>query len=179
MKIKVINYSYTGNNRILATKIASELSAELITLEEKSERHNGKILIDLLFNFTPKLKDFNIECLDENDLVIFVGPIWMGKVATPLRECFKKLKNKLTKYAYFSLSGGASGSGFNSNIDNELTKRLGKAPDVVLDQHIARLLPSNPTPTRYDTGSFRLKAQEHIDSLSKNVIEVLHVSKLI
>lgn len=35
------------------------------------------------------------EAIDTDGAVIFVGPVWMGQTATPLRAAYKQLKTKL------------------------------------------------------------------------------------
>jgi hypothetical protein len=157
VKTTVISYSFTGNNKALADGIASVLSAEHINITESGNRTFGTIAIDMLFNRTPKVYTA-MNGVEESDLVLFVGPVWMGHVAAPLRSCFKDLKSSLKQYAFISVSGGADGP--NPKLTVELKKRLGKKPAAVIDLHIAGILPSNPKPTREDTSSYRLNKED-------------------
>jgi len=169
MKVIVISYSLTGNNDALATSIASEFSAEHIRITESKPRTMGTIALDMLFNRTPKVNPTMID-VEDNDLVIFVGPVWMGHVASPLRAYFKHLKGKLDQYAFVSISGGADGP--NPKLAGELKKRVGKEPAALINLYIVDLLPSDPKPTREDTSSYRL-TEEDVRSLTDKVVKTL------
>lgn len=169
MKITVISYSLTGNNEALAASIASEISAEHIRITESKSRTNVTIALDMLFNRTPKVNSI-VNNVEDNDLVIFVGPVWMGHVASPLRAYFKHLKTNLNQYAFVSISGGADGE--NPKLAGELIKRVGKEPVALIDLHIADLLPSDPKPTREITSAYRLN-DEDVRNLTNKIVKTL------
>ena len=66
----------TGNNDALAAEIADVIAAEHIVITEPRHRSMGKIVLDILLDRSPKI-DQNIDGMEENDLVLFVGPVWM------------------------------------------------------------------------------------------------------
>jgi hypothetical protein len=149
--------------------MASELGAEHIKVSESKPRTIGMIALDMTLNRTPKIIP-KMKDLDTDGLVIFMGPVWMGHVAAPLRACFKELKGHLNQYAYVSISGGADGP--NLKLDKELNKRLGKAPVKVIDLHIADLLPSEPKPTRKDTMKYHL-TEKDVGNLTTIAVKAL------
>lgn len=153
MKIVVMSYSLTGNNEVLAKSIAEELGVEHIKITEPKPRTMGSIVLDLIFNRTPKVQPIP-ERLENYDLILFFGPIWMGHVATPFRAYLRRLKTNLSRYAFISISGGADGA--NLKLTGELKKRVGKEPIALIDLHIADLLPSDPKPVRKDTSAYRI-----------------------
>ncbi|MDF2536881.1 MAG: hypothetical protein K0R18_3043 [Bacillales bacterium] len=106
MKIVVISYSFTGNNEALASSVAEEFAVEHIKIKETKQRTGGSIILDIIFNRTPKVQP-TVDSLENVDLILFFGPIWMGQVATPLRAYLKHLKTNPCKYAFISISGGA------------------------------------------------------------------------
>lgn len=169
MKTLVISYSLTGNNETLAGAISSELSADYIRIEETKPRTYFSIGLDMLLNRTPNV-NLTSEKIEDYDTVIFVGPVWMGKVASPFRAYFKKYKNRLNRYTYISLSGGADGP--NTKLTNELIKRTGKEPLSVINLLITDLLPGDPKPTREEIESYRLK-KEDAKIVTMNFIDVL------
>jgi multimeric flavodoxin WrbA len=169
MNTTVISYSLTGNNDALAASIASELSAQHIRVTESTPRKMGKIAFDMLLNRKPKVSPTSYS-VGEHDFVIFVGPVWMGQVASPLRACLKSLKPKLNHYAFVSISGGADGP--NPKLTDELTKRVGKQPATVIDLHIANLLPPDPKPTRDDTSAYRVTGGD-VKSLTTQAVNAL------
>jgi hypothetical protein len=170
MKTIVISYSLTGNNDEVATSIAKEFTAEHIRISEPNTRTMFTIILDILFNRTPKVNP-KVENVGDYDLVIFMGPVWMGHVATPLRAYFKHLKARPSQYAFVSISGGADGA--NPKLADELNKRLGKSPVALIDLHIADLLPPNSNSKRKDTMAYRLNDSD-VQMLTNKIVKTLH-----
>jgi flavodoxin len=169
MKITVISYSLTGNNEALANSIAKEFAADHIRIKEIKSRTMVSIMIDLIFNRTPKIKPMP-ERLDDYDLIILFGPIWIGQLATPLRVYLNYLKTNHCRYAFISLSGGADST--NPKIADELKKRVGREPISLIDLHVSDLLPSDPKPTRKDTSAYRIN-EEDTKKLTNIVMKTL------
>jgi hypothetical protein len=167
--MKVVSYSLTGNNGALAASLAAELAVEHIKITEPKARTMGTIIFDMLFNRTPQVSPIPDDA-DDNDLVLFVGPVWIGQVATPLRACFKHLQGGRGQYAFITISGGADGP--NLKLANELKKRTGKEPSALIDLHISDLLPPDPKPGRKETSTYRLSERE-VRSLTQTAIKSL------
>lgn len=168
MNTIVVSYSLTGNNNALADSIAKALGVEHVSIWEQKSRNTGTIAADLLLGRTPRVTP-DAGALDGRDMVIFVGPVWMKCVATPFRTFFKRLKESPRPYAYVSVSGGALGP--NPNLAKELTKRLGRAPAVLIDMHIADLLPIEK-PSMKDTGDYRLTPEDNMKLTGRAVQEL-------
>jgi flavodoxin len=172
MKTVVISYSLTGNNKDLAESVAATLGAEHVRITEPKPRKMGKIVLDVMFKRTPKII-MPLEKIEAYDLVLFVGPVWMGQIATPFRACFEQLGQKIGKYAFVSICGGADGP--NPKLADELGERLGKDPVCLLDLHIADLLPPEPTPTRKDTMGYRITDRD-VKQLTDTVVANLRTA---
>jgi len=157
MKITVISYSLTGNNEALAKSLAGALSAEHVSVTEPGRRNMGTIGFDMMFKRTPKVSVPAVRP-EDRDLVVFVGPVWMGQVASPFRACFKELGPRLGKYAFVSVCGGADGP--NPKLAAELTRRLGKEPAALVEMHKADFLPREPKPTRDDTMKYQINDEQ-------------------
>jgi hypothetical protein len=153
----------------LAARIASELSAEHISVTEPKPRTNGTIALDMLFGRTPKV-DPTVSLGEDHGLVVIVGPTWMGQVAAPLRACLKALKASANPYAFVSVSGGADGP--NPKLARELKRRVGREPVAVINLLVVDLLPSDPKPTREDTSAYRL-TDEDATRLTNEVVKTL------
>ncbi len=168
MRIAVISYSYTGNNKALAHKVAQALQADLIELAEPKPRYMGTIVLDMLLNRNPKAVP-KPEALEGYGLLLFSGPVWMGHVAAPLRPYLGYLRKHPRRYGFFSISGGADGG--NAKLSGELQKRAGTAPVLLLDQHIAGLLQTDAAsaPARKDTSAYRLTEMD-VEALAGPVI---------
>lgn len=152
MKILVVSYSLTGNNEALAGGIAKELAAEHIKITEPKKRTDGTIFADLIFNRTPRVQPAP-EVLGNYDLVLFVGPVWIGQAAVPLRPYLKSIKTNARRYAFVSISGGADGP--NTKLAADLEKRAGAKPAALVDLHIADLLDIEK-PTRKITSAYKV-----------------------
>ena len=139
------------------------------------ERKMVRNVLDMLFNRLPEIS-MQIEDNVKYDLVLFVAPVWMGYAASPMRSCIKKLKQKIEKYAFVSISGGADGP--NPKLEDELRKRAGKEPCAVIDLHIADLLPPEPKPKRSDTAVYKINNND-IEHLTDTVISRLQELKII
>jgi multimeric flavodoxin WrbA len=169
VKAIVISYSLTGNNENLAASLAATLGAEHVRITEPKPRATGKIVLDMVSKRTPKII-MPVEEIEGYDLVLFVGPVWMGQIASPFRACFKQLCQEIGKYAFVSISGGADGP--NPKLANELETRLGKEPVCLIDLHIADLLPSEPKPTRKDTMAYRVTERD-VKHLTDTIVATL------
>lgn len=169
MKIIVISYSLTGNNKNLAHSIAAAVGGDHYNVSELKTRTTNTIVWDMLFNRSPKVSP-PVEMIDRYDLVIFVGPVWMGQVASPLRVYFRYLNNKAIPYVFISLSGGADGG--NPKLEAEMIKRVGRKPEVLLDMHITDLLPALPKPDRKMTSAYQVNEQD-IEKLTQMATKAL------
>lgn len=157
MSIAVVSYSLTGNNGTLAAAVAKTLSAEHIIILEEKPRKMGAIILDMIFNRTPRVQSLP-SALEQYERILFIAPVWMGKVASPLRAFLKHLKAHPQSYAFASISGGALN--MNPKLADDLEKRAGAKPMAFVDLHIADLLPSELKPTMKDTSSYRLSDAE-------------------
>lgn len=169
MNTLILSYSLTGNNDALAVGIAAGLKARHIRITEDRKRKNGTIVFDVLFNRTPKIHPAPQDGTDA-DVVIFVGPVWMGKVASPFRAYLRAMKGKAGNYAFVSISGGALGP--NPKLGEELLMETGIMPAAVIDLHIADLLPSGMKPTMKATSSYRLNESD-VQQLSEKAVREL------
>ena len=174
MNILVISYSLTGNNEALASSIAKELAAEHIKITEAKPRTTGSIVLDMIFNRTPRIQPIH-DRLEKYDQILFVGPVWMGHAASPFRAYFKHLKTYTHKYTFASISGGAVNT--NPKLAGDLKKRVGAAPEAVVDLHIADLMPSDPKPTMKDTSAYRVN-HEDIKKLTDTIVKTVRTTIL-
>lgn len=174
MKTLVISYSLTGNNDALAVSLTKVLSAEHVKVVELKPRTMFTIFMDMLFNRTPQIMPITAKPADY-ELVIFVAPVWMGNIATPLRACLKQIKDTSVRYAFVSISGGSAGP--NTKLQADLIKRTGKLPAALIDLHITDLLPGNPKPTQKDTAAYRVTSSD-VQKLANSVIKQLEEKNL-
>ena len=168
-KICVISYSLTGNNEALAASVARALDAEHLRVVESARRTMGTIVLDVIFKRTPRVQ-VALKEIEQYDLVVFVAPVWMGQIATPLRACLRELQSRIKGYAFVSICGGADGP--NPKLAGELSRRLKREPVSVLELHIADLLPPEPKPERKDTMVYRVNESE-VGKLTEAVLDII------
>lgn len=165
----IIYYSFTGNNAKLAKTISYKLPADCIELKEIRKRTIFTIILDVAFNRTPKIH--NLEKQIENyEHVIFIAPVWLGKVATPLRLVFQNIKGKNIKVSLICMSAGADG--INPNLEDEIIRRCGIKPDKVFNPLISELLPNNPKPSRKMLDNYKISDTE-AETLVNKIINQL------
>lgn len=114
MRVAVIYWSFEGNTRSIAKKIADKFSADIYELNVK----NNKLPKSGFFKYfwggkqvfmkeTPELINFDIN-VDDYD-VIFIGtPVWSFTYAPALRSFFKKYNITNKKVALFCSHSGGS-----------------------------------------------------------------------
>lgn len=175
MKIGIFSYSLTGNNNKLGEKISRELGFEHIVIKETEERKIGKIILDMLFGRKPKTSP-NPEKMNSYDYIIFLSPIWMGKVASPMRNYLSYVKNNGKKYSFFSISGGAMGP--NPKIQKELKKRTGKYPDIQKDFQKVDLMNTAKKPTSKETSDYQI-TEKDIEIIYNQILELLKKNKIV
>lgn len=102
-KFLVVYYSGTKNNQFLAQKMASVLNADI----ENIRPNLNLIPIQLLF--TSLKKSFGIKPVINSpknyDKVILLGPVWFGKLVSPLREFLNRYKTEIKALHFVSCCG--------------------------------------------------------------------------
>jgi flavodoxin len=179
MKCIIVYYSNTHNNELLAYALQKRLSCDILKIEETSKRTGLTIIIDLLFNRKPKLKDHGVS-LESYNVFIFVAPIWASKIASPLRSFLLNEKQHIQSYSFISLCGGIKGQV--DKIQKELKTILQHDPKLVTELWIDDLLTADKKNTVKYTSSYRVlpedleKFKEKIDEFVSSVIVQPHLT---
>lgn len=174
MKNLVISYSLTGNKSALASAMAGALSAEHHQITPAGNCGMGQIALDMMFNRTPRVEMPPLP--EEPANIILAGPVWMGSAASPLRACLKTLRRRRDRVSFVTISGGADHH--NPKLTRDLTRRLGRPCEKVIDFYIADLLPVDPKPTREVTSVYQL-TPEDVTMLSYRAVKALAEEALI
>lgn len=176
MKILVIYYSHTGNNAALAEKIAKELNAETFRLRDQKNRTMKRIVLDMMLHRSPRLQVLPNR-VDAYELVLFIGPVWMFSVNSPLKSCMKAIRKQIDKYAFVSLSGGALGP--NTKLAKQLKKLLGKNQALHLDLPIKYFCTMDKEPDQKETSSYLLcKHPDDLDRVSSVVTSAVSALRI-
>lgn len=169
MKTLIAYYSFTHNNEKLAKHIQKKINCDIIKIETVRKRNSLSILFDLMFNRKPAIKTVPYY-LNSYDYIIFIAPIWAGKIAKPMKSFIVNEKPNIKQYAFITLCGGNSGQ--KEKIEKELTSTLDKSPIKVLELWINNLLPAEKKDTIKHTSGFRIDADgfKPFDDLLNNFI---------
>lgn len=157
MKTLIVYYSFTQNNEKLAKYLHKLLGCDIVKLETVKRRNGLSIMLDLMFHRAPTLKTVPYY-LRDYDHVIFIAPIWAGRIAMPLKTFLKKEKSNIKRYSFITLCGGAPGQ--KKKIENELASVLNIMPENVIELWINNLLPANKKDTIKYTSGYRIQPDE-------------------
>jgi flavodoxin len=172
MQNLIVYYSLSGNNEKLAYELKNRTGYEIFQVHEKRKRKTISILLDILFKRNSKLKDSSID-LGKYQKVIFVSPVWNGKVATPMRAFLGKEKKSLSKYFYISVCDGETGQ--EERLVDELFSLTDRRPQNVANLSINSLLPEEQRHKIRHTFNYRIsphdlqRFQENIESFISSV----------
>lgn len=103
MKIAILYYSYTGNNRLLAETLARHIDSSIVEVVERKNRYPFRIALDLLFRSYPKIDPI---VLAKHDHLLVVAPLWNRWIAHPMRSALRSVRAEIGTYSFVSLSGG-------------------------------------------------------------------------
>ena len=105
MKTIVFYYSNTGSNKYLAEKIAHNLGSDIEAIKPRLN-----FFPFLIFSSLVKT-GFGIKTLshkvDDFSRVIVCGPIWMGQVASPLRDFFNTYRTSIKSLCFATCCGSS------------------------------------------------------------------------
>lgn len=87
----VVYYSNTGSNKYLANRIAGNLACDIAEIRPRPN------VFPLLLLFSSLKRSMGIKALDPNpgeyERIILCGPVWMGKLISPLRDFLFRYRN--------------------------------------------------------------------------------------
>jgi len=160
MKTLVVYYSFTENNEKLAKYIWQQLQCDIVKIETLKKRTGLSILLDLMFNRKPSIKPVPYY-LRDYDHVIFIAPIWAGKIAMPMKTFLTDEKENIKHYSFITLCGGGNPNQ-KLKIEKELHAIVGKAPDRLTELWINNLLTAEKKNTVKNTSAYRIDPGEFL-----------------
>jgi flavodoxin len=155
MKNLIVYYSFTHNNEKLADYLRKKLNCDSVKIETVKKRNGLSILLDLVFKRKPELKTVPYY-LRDYDHVIFIAPIWAGKIAMPMTSYLIKEKQNVKSYSFITLCGGGNPNQ-KGKIGSELVSLLDKEPSNVLELWINDLLTAEKKNSVKYTSGFRIE----------------------
>lgn len=140
MKILVIYFSFSGNNRLLAEHLSKRIGCDICAITEKKRRTILTIILDMLFKRESKIETLEFSVVNY-DHIILVAPIWDSKLANPMKTLIKSEKTAFSNYSFISFCGYER-SAQKENITKELSDLTSRSPKTVSELKISDLIPS-------------------------------------
>lgn len=163
MRILIIYFSFSGNNRLLAEYLGRRIGCDVCPIVEKKRRTMLTIILDMMFRREPGVE--SLEYSTSNyEHIILVAPIWDAKVANPMKTLIKMKKSTLSGYSFISLCGYER-SGQKESITKELSTLAGHPPKTVVELKISELLPVEKQ------NEIRAISRYHINSEEMSIFE--------
>jgi hypothetical protein len=126
MRILIVFYSFTGNNRLLARRLSERLGADVIEVHELHPRTGFMILLDLAFQRSGRILPLGVDP-EHFDHVLFLAPLWNRHIATPIRAAMRELAPQMGDYSFVSFCGGDRPQQ-SETVNREATLSVGRAP---------------------------------------------------
>ena len=138
MKTLVIYYSLTGNTKKVAEAIANKLEADINRIDDRPSRHGlfgiMHAAYKVMFSRPAKIRFPNTDPY-RYELLILGAPVWIMKLAPPMRSYILKEKARFNKVAFFC-TDGSSGA---SNVFKNMQSLCAKQPVATLEVTEAEL----------------------------------------
>src|SRR5262245_16539209 len=99
MKTLIVYYSFTENNKRLAHHLQRKLHCNLERVETVRKRNGFSVFLDIAFNRKPAIKPLTHE-LKNYGHVVFLSPVWAGRIAAPLRSLLMSQSSKIGQYSF-------------------------------------------------------------------------------
>lgn len=126
LKSLVIYYSKTGNTKLIAEAIASEVNADLFEIQRQKDIKSSGFMLYFRGGFESMTrKNIRLEKkeidLEKYDLVFLGTPVWAWRLNPVVRSFLKKVKIENKKIGLFACCAG-SAEGVLADLKNTLKK---------------------------------------------------------
>lgn len=139
MKILVVYFSFSGNNRVLAEHLVTRLDCDLSRVMEKKQRRLWRIFADMIFKRRPAIEPLSHD-IHSYDHIVFVAPVWGGQLAHPMQSLAAGLAKPVAAYSFISLCGYRQPNQ-EQNLLRQLHDLLGSPPQAMTQLRVCDLLP--------------------------------------
>ena len=126
-KVLVVFYSLTGTSRNVAKLLCAQQDWHMAEVTEAHGRAGGwgnlRCVLESLFRLRPPVR-YSGPAPEDFDSVVLVSPIWLMRLAGPMRSFVVTYRKRLPQVAVVSVMGGSGGP----NAPAEIARLLGRAP---------------------------------------------------
>ncbi|MCP1375264.1 flavodoxin family protein [Dyella lutea] len=130
-RILLAYYSMTGHTRDIAEELRSALQADVEEIREPHPRRGLRGVLRALFDAVLRREPpIGTPRHDPAvyDLLAMGGPVWAGRMASPLRSYARQLAERAPRVAFFCTEGGRGAE----QAFDDLGRLCGKIPEATL-----------------------------------------------
>jgi flavodoxin len=157
MKTLIVYYSFTKNNDALAKMIRARLECEMFKIETLRRRTAFSIFLDAVLGRKPAIRKHNL-ALDSYEQFVFIAPIWLGKIAGPLKTFLREESKNIKRYSFISVCGGLTGQ--KEKIEDELASIVGIRAQRVCELWISDIVGEHVTKNAKNVSAYRIGPAE-------------------
>lgn len=136
----IVFYSMGGNSQRLARELGAATGADIEEIGEHRRRHGFsgalRALFDALLHRLPIITTAKHDPA-EYDLLLLGGPVWAGRMASPVRSYAKRYGTAAKRIAFFCTEGGRG----SDTAFADLQQLCGREPNATLVVDAAHLAP--------------------------------------
>lgn len=157
MKTLLVYYSLTQNNEMLAKMLQKQLDCDIFKIETLRKKSNFSIVLDRLLGRKPSIKKHNLS-LKDYDHFVFVAPIWLGQLASPLKTFLYQERKAIKSYSFITLCGGLEGQ--KEIVEAELISILRQGPANFTDLWISAIVDKSVPKDANTISAYRMGPEE-------------------
>jgi hypothetical protein len=172
----IIYYSYSGNNKLLAEHFSRELDAPAVPILEKERRNGFTIFLDVFFKRNPEVMPLSVSLSDFKHL-IFIAPIWNGKIASPLKSLLQNQRAEIKSYSFLTISGGYEKKDQLDKIRIELKKLTGLEPASLYELDISDLFPQSQRKNIRKISGYHVRPEDLANSFKLKIQDAVKFQK--
>jgi hypothetical protein len=131
-RVLVVVYSYTGISRRLAQQLCAQRGWQMAEIAEEQPRRGAsgtcRCVLDSLLRRRPAIR-YDGPSPRNFDAVVLVSPVWLGRLAGPMRSFVVRRQDHLPGVAVISVAGGRG----EFDVVAEIADLIGEEPIISAD----------------------------------------------
>ena len=169
MEMLVLYFSVRGNNKLLAEHLARRLGADAERVRDARWFPRLHMPRDLMKDDLPPIKPIAAD-VSGYDSVLFVAPVFAGKIAMPMKSAIAAMAPKLPSYSFVSLCG-YDRPDQRKELVAQLTDLTGKAPEHLGALSIGDLVAEKDRKSVWVVSNFKVR-EAHLTQFSSQIDEI-------
>ena len=158
MKLLILYYSRTGNNRTLAHYLAEQIGADIEEIRPLRRLKLLGMLLDFFNNRQPKIAPIS-KNPEDYEHTLFLAPLYDMGIAHPMKTALVTLKHLLGPYSFVTFCGYQRDKQ-SDHIHQELLDLTAREPVHIQELHVCDLVPEDKRADVMTVSRYRVKPEE-------------------